>query len=109
MASRQACGKCKVNGARTDSSWGDAPDLSTNSLWNDLEWSDATGRYLAANNLTPAGATHTHKGLFYKKGTGGRLCYWNGLDWVRSSKRASLLVELFPYRNLASKFTGTSP
>lgn len=69
-------------------------------LEHDQEWTDACGTLLAANNLAPSGATHSHKGLFYKKGRSGHLCYWNGSEWVRSSKRESLLAELFPYRRV---------
>lgn len=115
MTSRQtACGRAINSVTRGESlyglsSWRDGVGEATPSVENNLEWSDACGRDLADKNLAPAGATHTHKGLFYKKGRGGHMCYWNGGDWVRSSKRESLLADLYPYRRVLANFSDRCP
>lgn len=98
-----ACGKpcgqamVKLPSARFPSNGGSA---FLGSLGVEQEWTDECGAYLVENHLAPGDSTHVHKGLFYKKGRSGNFCYWNGFDWVRSSKRESLLTEIRPYKRL---------
>lgn len=57
----------------------------------------------------PAGATHMHLGLFYKIGRFARVNYWDGLDWLRSSKPVALLTPLDTPDNKRKAFAELYP
>lgn len=43
---------------------------------------------------SPDGATHMHLGLFYKVGRFNRVYYWDGHDWLLSTKPVTQLIPL---------------
>jgi len=57
----------------------------------------------------PAGATHMHLGLFYKIGRFAKVYYWNGHDWLLSSKPAAQLTPLDTPANKLKAFGEVYP